>query len=274
MQVQNFALARKKIVFDVEPVHGLEMAAQHRHRNQIGDGGSLRRRILNGVQGLQAHLQILLVLRVPLRNAGIQIPAVIVEARLPGQRLDLRARFLLDVREADHHVGHLHARVVDVVLNVDFPARKTQQPDKCVAENGVAQVSDVRSFVGIDARVLDQNLAGRNLGRRLLVGGEGSSHPSPVDPDVQIAGRRNLHFGDAFDGTDLGPDGFGNLQRRRAQWLGERKNRNREVPEFDLRRLFHDHAGQGRAGIRALQTLQHALGKTMFQMTIQEVPLS
>ena len=165
------------------------------------------------------------------------------------------------MRKANHHIGHLHAGVVDVVLNVDFPARKTQQPDKRVAENRVPQVPDVRRLVGIDARVLHQNLAGRNLSGRLLVGGEGGGHPSPVDPDVQVTGRRHLHSGDAFDGPDLRPDGFGNLQRRRAQRLGKRKNRNREVPEFDLRRLFHDHAGQGRAGIFALQTLQHALGK-------------
>ena len=132
----------------------------------------------------------------------------------------------------------------------------------------------MRGLVGIDAGVLDQNLAGRNLGGRLPVGGEGGGHPCPVDPDVQIAGRSNLHFGDALDGTDLGADRFGDLQRRRAQRLGEGKNRNREVPEFDLRRLLDDDAGQRDAGITALQTLQHALGKTMFQMTIQEVPLS
>ena len=106
------------------------------------------------------------------------------------------------------------------------------------------------------------------------IGGERGGHPCAIDPDVQVAGRRNLHLGDAFDGADLGANRFGNLQRSRAQRLGERKNRNREVPEFDLRRLFDDHAGQRDAGMTALQTLQHALGQTMFEMTIQEVPLS
>jgi hypothetical protein len=63
------------------------------------------------------------------------------------------------VSEADNYVGYLHARVVDVVLNIDFPARSAQQPHKRVAKNGVAQVTDVRGLVGIDAGVLDQNLA-------------------------------------------------------------------------------------------------------------------
>ena len=95
-----------------------------------------------------------------------------------------------------------------------------------------------------------------------------------VDLDVQIAGRRNLHLGDAFDGSDLRPNRLGNLQRGRAQRLGKRKNRNREVPEFHLRRLLDDHARQSDAGMTALQTLQQALGKTMFEITIQEVPLT
>ena len=199
MQVQDFALARQEVVFDVEPVHGLKMAAQHGDRDQIGDGSRLRRAIFDGVQRLQTHLQILLVLGVPLRNASVEIPAVVVEARLAGQGLDFRARFLLDVSKPDNHVGDLHAGVVDVVLNVDFPARIAQQADERVAENGVAQMSDVRGLVGIDAGVLDQNLAGRNLGGRLLIGGESGGHPGAVDPDVEVAGRRDLHFGDAFD---------------------------------------------------------------------------
>ena len=75
-------------------------------------------------------------------------------------------------------------------------------------------------------------------------------------------------------GADFRANRFGDLQRRRAQRLGERKHRDGEVPEFDLRRLFDDDARQGGVGITALQTFQHALGQTVFQMTIQEVPLS
>ena len=71
MQLQNFALAGKEIVFNVEPVHGLKMAAQHGNRNQIGDRGSFRRSVFNGVQSFQAYLQVLFVRFIPLRDLGI-----------------------------------------------------------------------------------------------------------------------------------------------------------------------------------------------------------
>ena len=78
-----------------------------------------------------------------------------------------------------------------------------------------------------------------------------------------------MHFGDSLDGSDLGSDGFSDLQGRRAQRLRARKKWNSEIPEFDLGRLFDDYAGQHEAGITALKTFQHTMGKTMFQVTIQ-----
>ncbi len=110
-----------------------------------------------------ADLQILLVFGVPLRDAGVEVPAVVIKARLAGELLDFGARFLLQMQKSDDHVGDLDAGVVDVVLDIHFPAGKAQQADKGVAENGVAQMADVRGFVGIDAGVLDQNLAGGNF---------------------------------------------------------------------------------------------------------------
>ena len=193
---------------------------------------------------------------------------------MAGKSLDLRTRFFLDVRKADDDVGHLHSGVVDVVLNVDFPARRPEQSDKGIAEDRIAQMTDVRGLVGIDARMLHQNLAGSDLGGRFLIGGQRSRHPTSVNLDVEVAGRRDLHVRNAVDRPNFSADRFRNLQRGRSEGLGVRKNGNRKVPEFDLRRLFDDHAGQGDAGVLALQTFQHAQGKAMFEMTIQEVPLS
>ena len=120
--------------------------------------------IARSVRG--ARLQVRLVLFIPVRNAGIQIPAYVIETgRAASERFDLSAGLFLDVQEPNHHVRNLHAGVVDVVLNVHFPARKAQQADKCVAENGVAQVPDVRRLVGIDAGMLDQHFAGGNIAR-------------------------------------------------------------------------------------------------------------
>ena len=154
---------------------------------------------------------VLLIGLVPLRNPGIQIPAVIVETRQPGESLNLCAGFLFQMGEADHDIGDLHTGVVDIVLNIDFPARMPQQADEGVAENGVAQMSDVRGFVRINAGVFNQDLPRRSIRRGLLVGGEGSGHPGAVDPDVEISRRSNVHGGDTFDRTDLGPNRFGDL---------------------------------------------------------------
>ena len=101
-----------------------------------------------------------LVLLVPLRDARIEVPAVVVEARRGSdQRGDVLLRFLLQLDEADNDVGNLHAGVVDVVLDIDGVTGGAQQAHEGIAEDGVAQMADVRGLVGIDAGVLDQNFA-------------------------------------------------------------------------------------------------------------------
>ena len=55
MQAQDLALARQKIVFDVEPLHGLQVTAQHGGRDQFGDFGRLVAALLDGVQRIEAH---------------------------------------------------------------------------------------------------------------------------------------------------------------------------------------------------------------------------
>ena len=161
MQVQDFALARQKVVFDVETVHRFKMSTQHGSRNQFCDRRRFARWVFDGMQRIATRLQICFVVLVPLRNAGIQIPAVVVEARLSSERFDFGARFFLDVRETNDHIGHLHTGIVDVILHIHFPARITQQPNKRVSEHRIPQVTDMRRLVGINAGVLDQNLARR-----------------------------------------------------------------------------------------------------------------
>ena len=56
MQVQDFALAGKEVVFDVEPVHRLKMAAEHGDGDQIGDRGGFIAAFFDGVQGLQRRI--------------------------------------------------------------------------------------------------------------------------------------------------------------------------------------------------------------------------
>src|SRR5579872_4040620 len=164
MKMENLALAREKIVFDVEPVHGLEMPFQNSDRDQLGELGGLVVALLDSVKRGRAGGKVLLVLLVPARSPGIDVPAVVIEARLVCKSLDFGMGLFLQMRKADHYIGHLDAGVVDVILDVDFPSRIAQQANERVAENRVAQMPNVRGLVGIDARVLDQNFARRDIG--------------------------------------------------------------------------------------------------------------
>jgi len=135
-------------------------------------------------------------------------------------------------------------------------------------------VADVGGLVGIDAGVLDQNLSGGNVSVWLLIGGERNGHPGAIDFDIQVSRRRDLHSGDALDGADFGADSFGDLDWSGAQWLGKGKDRDGEIAQFHLGRLFNDHARQGRIAVALAKKLCDALGQTMFEMRIQGFPLS
>jgi hypothetical protein len=102
------------------------------------------------------------------------------------------------VQESHHHIGHLHAGVVDVVLHVHLLPGGAQQAHERVAENGVAQVADVRGLVGIDAGVLDQRMndaAGAPAFRRGDVAHAGGA----VEPRIDVTRAGNLKAGEAFE---------------------------------------------------------------------------
>ena len=58
MQVQDLALARQEVVLDVEALHGLEMAAQHRGRDDVGAAASSFSfpPLFDGMEGSQPQL--------------------------------------------------------------------------------------------------------------------------------------------------------------------------------------------------------------------------
>ena len=74
---------------------------------------------------------------------------------------DLGGRLVFQVMKAHHHVGHLHAGVVDVVLHFHALAARAHHAHERIAQRGIAQMADVRRFVGIDIGVLDDDLAAR-----------------------------------------------------------------------------------------------------------------
>ena len=69
-------------------------------------------------QRLRADFQALLVFVVPAGDAGVQIPAVVVEPRRVCDAPNFVERLLLDFTESDHHIGHLNPGVIDVVLHL------------------------------------------------------------------------------------------------------------------------------------------------------------
>src|SRR5579885_2161008 len=116
--------------------------------------------------------KILLVLLVPLRNARIKVPAVVIKSRMACELHDFLARLLLQMYEPDDDISHLHASIVDVVLDIHFPVRESKQANERITQDCVSQMPDMRGFIGIDTRMLDENFAARSLLGGFLIGGE------------------------------------------------------------------------------------------------------
>ena len=149
---------------------------------------------LDGVQGLGLQLLVRGVLRRRSRRPARRGPSSSSRSG-PRDGRHLRQRLPLQVLEAHHHVRHLHARVVDVVLDAHLVPAVPQHAHEGVAEDRVAQVADVGGLVGIDARVLDDRAAGYARGgrprpRRCVVdlAGQGAA----VEEEVHVAAARDL----------------------------------------------------------------------------------
>jgi hypothetical protein len=73
------------------------------------------------------------------------------------------------VQESYDDIRDLHSGVVDVVLDIYLPASESQQTHEGVSQDCIAEVANVGSLVGIDARVLDEHFSAWDVARRLLV---------------------------------------------------------------------------------------------------------
>ncbi len=94
-----------------------------------------------------AEFETRFIFREKLRDAGVEIPADVVESRRESQGAHVINGFLFEVKKSENYVGDLDARVVDVVLNFDVAAGVAEDADEGVAQDGVAQVADVRGFI-------------------------------------------------------------------------------------------------------------------------------
>src|SRR5579875_532498 len=197
MQVQNFALARQQIVLDAQPQHGFKVPPQNGSGDQLADLGRLVAAGLDSMQSIETqHLArggLRRIGAVPLRNARIEIPAVVVDplARLgqPRHQLpDSGQRKPLQMHQSDHDIRHLDARVVDVVLHVDLLSGGAQQAHEGVAEDSVAQMANVGGLVGIDSGVLDQSVQMLLRKRHIVANGIGAHERGAVQARVDVPG--------------------------------------------------------------------------------------
>src|SRR5713226_3126167 len=113
---------------------------------------------------------------------------MVVEADRPVSKdfADSFRRFLFEEIEAGHYIGHLDAGIVDVVLHLDLVAASAEHADEGIAEDGVAQMANVGGLVGVDVRMLDDDLAG--AGRRSSDSSEqGGSISSAIESEIDVA---------------------------------------------------------------------------------------
>ncbi len=125
----------------------------------------------------------------------------------------------------------MHAGVVDVVLHIDHVPSRTQQADEGIAKNRVAQMTNVRGLVGINAGMLDQNLAA-DIGRAFArvarraqdrIAGQRLGGNIALETRIDISRTRDLQPVEALGQRHLGGNLFSDLARRLAQTLGELK---------------------------------------------------
>src|SRR5262249_7152090 len=143
------------------------------------------------------------------------------------------------------NIGNLRSGVVDVVLHIDFPALNAQQANKGIAKDCIAQVADVRCLVRVNAGVLDQNLASRNIHPQLGIGRERSRELLAIDASVDVSRASEFQLLKTIDRPSAGNDFFRDLAWSLAQLLSQFKGKGQRVlPKLDPRRLLDDELGQ------------------------------
>ena len=189
----------------------------------------------------RANLQPLLVAVVPLGDPRVKIPAVVIKARGVCDGGDGGQIETFQRSEADDYIGDLHAGVIDVVLHFDGCPAKRQDAHQGVAERGVSQVANVRGFVGVDGRVLDNSLAlgGSAARRRRQDPDPLLEERRPVDEDVEVAVGRGRDASDAIAGGETCGDLLGNRLGRLAQAPGQLEcDRRAEIAHGPIGRRF------------------------------------
>ena len=241
-QAQDVALPRQQLIVDVETRHRLQVRVDNGVGDERGETGGGIDAVLDVVQGCRTDLQAVLVALVPLRDAGIEIPAVVIEACRCRDSLRILEGELLELLEADDDIGDLDAGVVNVVLHLDGIAAVLEGSHERVTEGGVTEMTDVRGLVRIDGRVFDNRFLGprgrrRKRSRQAQAGEE---ERRSLEEDVEIAVRRGFDPGHAWDRAERGGELLRDRPRRFAQAAGQVERHGRsEITQRAVGRILN-----------------------------------
>src|SRR5882762_3269062 len=254
LQVQNLALPRQQLVADIQPRHRPQVASDNRVRHDLRHLRILAFALLDRLQRLPAQLR-----RPPLvrgkeaRRLRIHLPAVIIELWFRCAGIHPNRRDLFHLQQANHYVRHLHARVINVILNLHTVPRVPQDPHHRVAQHCISYVADVRRLVRIDARMLDDDfsvllcvLCVSALSSLSVLLAVFLSYSLPkcraVEKRIQIPATRHFNLGNPVDPAQTVRNLLRNLSRRLLQPLRQFKTHRRSrLPHLNLRRpLQHD----------------------------------
>ena len=126
----------------------------------------------------------------------------------------------------------------------------------------------MRSFVGIDTGVLDQNFAGGNLISGLNVGRYRSGELGSIDARVDVTGARCFQLLESFNWSQTRNYFLGDISRRFAKIFGKLECQRQSVfAKLNFGRLFNYDFWQIEA-VAAAHKVAHALRKPAFQMAI------
>ena len=245
VEVEDVALLGEQVVGNADAAHGGQVAADNGSGNVAGHLSGFTLAFLDLPQGPAPELPVLGSSLIEGGYPGIEIPAVVVE--FAGKSPDFLQGLLFQVLEADHHVGDLDAGVVNVVLDFNPLTHRAQQAGEGVAQDRVAQVSDVSRLVGVDVGVLQDDLARVEV-KGLILGWlqQLPENVLPFQEAIEVAGAGDLHSGHAGKIGKILHDLGGDLPRRPPQVLGQLKAKGKgQVSQLDPGRLFRDHLKQG-----------------------------
>ena len=119
-----------------------------------------------------------------------------------GESADFGDRFFLEMLEAKHHVGHLDAGVIDVILNFHAASGMAEQACESVAEYGVPDVTYMCGLVRVNARMLDNRFRRARCGGDRFLSGlrDGCAEEGgTVEESVEVAASSHFDARDAVD---------------------------------------------------------------------------